>query len=146
MQMASNTYDRLYGDLATLHSNKFGLLFNSNWQMPARKTKEKTGEGAGKPPLLPPRFRFCPPHAYPAFLPLDVKEAETTATQLRFRKCRYSPVLNLNKQVSKIVASYKHARIYNNVSEKPRSEASALNDDQFLSSIQCKSIFWASQS
>ena len=36
MQIASNTFDRLYGDLATLHSNQFGVLFIGNWQMPGR--------------------------------------------------------------------------------------------------------------
>ena len=44
------------------------------------------------------------------------------AMQLRFRKYRYSPVLNLNNQVSNIAASYEHARIYNDASEKPRPE------------------------
>lgn len=141
MQMASNTYDRLYADLATLHSNQFGLLFIGNWQMPARRAtrgeqnKRKRWRGRGSLHLSCPVSIFAPPHAYLAFLPLDVKEAETTATQLRFRKCRYSPVLNLNKQVSNIVASYKHARICNNTSEKPRREARALSDDQFLSSL-----------
>lgn len=105
------------------------------------KQKKKRGKGRGSLHPSRPVSGFAPPHAYPAFLPLDVKEAETTATQLRFRRCRYSPVLNLSKQVSKIVASYKHARIYNNASEQPRSESRALSDDQFLSSLQCKSIF-----
>ena len=154
MQIASNTYDRLYGDLATLHSNQFGVLFIGNWQMPGRratlgeqkKKKRKRGKGRGSLHPSRPISIFAPPHAYPAFLPLDVKEAEMTATQLWFRKCRYSPVLNLNKQVSNILASYKHVRIYNNASEKPRREGRPLSDDQFLSSLQCKSIFWASES
>ena len=60
MQMASNTYDRLYGDLATLHSNQFGVLFNSNWQMPARKTKEKNGGRGGEASTPPAPFQVLP--------------------------------------------------------------------------------------
>ena len=92
--MASNTSDRLYHDFAILRSNHFHLLFGSQLA-DASKKKKKAGEGRELP--LAPFQLFAPPRAYPALLSLDVKEAVSTATPLRFRKYQCSPVFKTSR-------------------------------------------------